>query len=189
LPSEQVVTVEHPIWQGAELIRTPAPATRTADMYRWNVPCPARIATTFDVVERRYDWEVSEVLDMPYARLEEFLRARWLDDGTLRRIRSLLEQQSAIARNEAEIARLHPERESVYRREEQLRANMAALGTGGEEGTLRRQIVMQLQASEERVGAIDARIDALQRENTQREAAIQAELESLSVPETGTDVK
>lgn len=189
LPSEQVVTVEHPIWQTAELIRTLAPAARTADMYRWNVPCPARVATTFDVVERCYDWEVSEVLDMQYARLEEFLRASWLDAGTLQRIRSLLEQRSAIARNETEMARLRNERETIFRREEQLRANMAALGTGGEEGTLRRQIVMQLQSSEDRIGAIDARLDALQSENTQCEATIETELAHLSVAETGTDVE
>lgn len=189
LPSEQIVTVEHPIWQAAELIRTPAPAARTADMYRWNVSCPASVATTFDVVERRYDWEVSEVLDMQYARLEEFLRASWLDAATLQRIRSLLEQRSAIARNETEIARLRDERETIFRREEQLRANMAALGAAGEEGTLRRQIVMQLQSSEDRIGAIDTRVEALQTENTRREATIEAELEHLSVAETGTDIR
>lgn len=189
LPNEQVVTVEHPIWQAAELIRTPAPVARTADMYRWNVSCPPRVATTFDVVERRYDWQASEVLDMQYARLEEFLRANWLDQGTLERIRSLLEQRSAIARNETEIERLHNERETIFRREEQLRANMAALGAGGEEGTLRRQIVMQLQSSEDRIGVIDARIDALQSENTQREATIETELEQLAVAETGADVE
>ena len=142
---------------------------------------------TFAVAERRYDWQVSEVLDLSYARLQELLQASWLDAATLDRIRALLEQRSAIRRNEAEITRLQKERETIYRREEQLRANMAALGTAGEEGALRRQIVTQLQASEDRIAAVDARIAALQSENTQREAAIEAELAGLSVAETGTD--
>jgi hypothetical protein len=107
----------------------------------------------------------------------------------LERIRALLDLRAAVIRNEAEIERLQAERESIYRRQEQLRANMVALGTVGEEGTLRRQIVAQLQASEDRIGTIDTRIEGLRNENTQRETAIEAELACLSVAETGTEVR
>ncbi len=185
LPAEQVVTMEHPIWPTAELVDTDSPVARTASVYRWNVLCPARQVTTFGVAERRYDWEVSEVLDLSYARLQEFLQARWLDQKTEERIKALLDHQSAIARNEVEIAGLQAESETIYRREEQLRANMAALGAAGDEGALRRQIVAQLQASEDRIAVVEARIAALQKENIGHEAAIEAELAGLSVEGSG----
>ena len=184
LEAEQDVLIEHPIMRGAELIETPQPAERTAEWYRWSVSCPARQATSFTVAERRYEWQRSELLDLPYARLQEYLSARWLDAPTMARIRSLLEERAAIARNEAELEKLRRERDGLYGRQEQLRANMAALGAEGEEGALRRQVVARLQSGEDRVVAIETRAGELEAENRRRETAIEAELASLKVEET-----
>jgi hypothetical protein len=181
LGAAQRVTVEHPIWAGADVVDTPAPESRTADHYRWTVTCPARRATTFTVAERRFDWQSSHVLDLTYERLREFLSRNWLDQATMARIRGLLDERAAIARNEQEIAILQAERAEIYAREEQLRQNIAALGTSGDEGALRRQAVAQLGASEERLGAVAARIAALGEENARRTAAIDAALEGLRV--------
>ena len=100
------------------------------------------------------------------------------------RIRSLLEERAAIARNEAELEKLRRERDGLYGRQEQLRANMAALGAEGEEGALRRQVVARLQSGEDRVVAIETRAGELEAENRRRETAIEAELASLKVEET-----
>ena len=184
LATAEPVTVEHPIWIGAELVETPNPEARTADVYRWTVNCPPRRATTFQVAERRYDWQASQLLDLSYANLHEFFRKHWLDAETLARIRTLLDERAAIARNIAEIGQLQAEQQELYGREEQLRKNMAALGTGGDEGSLRRQVVTQLQASEDRLNTLHARIAALKEENVRRQAAIDAELTRLRVSDT-----
>jgi hypothetical protein len=187
LTTAQRVTIEHPIWVGAEVVEVRAPDARTAEYYRWTVACPARQATTFTVAERRFDWHSSQLLDISYERLQEFLRRTWLDQETTARIRTLLEERAAVARNEEEIGGMQAERAEIYMREEQLRGNMRALGTAGDEGELRRQVVGELAASEARLGAIHARIATLKEENERRRAAIDAELAGLHVSSPATD--
>lgn len=184
LAEPRTVTVEHAIAYGSELDDTPAPAGRTAEWYRWRIDCAPRTATSFEVSERRFDWQAMELLDVGYRRLQEFLGRRWLDGATLDRIGRLLQEREAIRRGREEIDKLERERERIYAREEQLRQNMAALGAGGQEGALRQQVVRELQTSEQRLGAIETRRMELEAEIVRREGMIDAELETLNVAES-----
>jgi len=177
------VTLEHPITARAELNAavTRGPDARTAEFYRWTVACPGRATVTFLVEERLYNWQTHRLLDYSYDALQEYLSRKWLDAATMAQLTRLFEEQAAIARNEREVADLVAERDEVYKREEQLRRNMAALGTSGDEGALRARIVAQLQASEDRLDAIDARSAALKEENVWRQHTIDAELGGLRV--------
>jgi hypothetical protein len=102
-----------------------------------------------------------------------------LDAATLARLKTLLDEHQGIANNEAEIARLQQERDGIYRQQEQLRQNMAALGQTGDEGTLRKTLFTQLGAGITRLSAIDARIAELNADTQARPARIDAELKSL----------
>jgi uncharacterized small protein (DUF1192 family) len=102
-----------------------------------------------------------------------------LDAATLARLKALLDERQGIANNEAEIARLQQERDAIYRQQEQLRQNMAALGQSGEEGALRKTLFAQLGAGIARVSEIDARIAALNADSQARQARIEAELKRL----------
>ncbi|HEX2036032.1 MAG TPA: hypothetical protein VHS99_17770, partial [Chloroflexota bacterium] len=184
LGAPEVVTVEHPILPGHELVATRAPDEQTADWYRWTVPAAPRAVTSFVVSQRIFEWEQQYLLDLSYDALAEFLGHRWLDAPTMERIRALLQERAAIARNEQEIEELHAERDRIYQREEQLRKNLAALTSTGQEATLRQQVFTHLQASEDRLTAIDQRITALQEQNAQRQAALDAALQALTVEET-----
>jgi hypothetical protein len=184
LGQDAVVTVEHPTRPDAELADTRPPDARTAEWQRWTVPCPARRSTSFVVAERTYHWQQQYLLDQSYDALLQYLASRWLDQPTLDRIRSLLEARQAIARNEEEIAKLEGERQRIYEREDQLRKNLGALSISGEEASLRQQVFFQLRAAEERLNAIDDQIAALQEQNRQRQAALDAALQEIAVPDT-----
>ena len=184
LDTAEVVTLEHPLRPGSELVGTRAPDAQTTEWHRWAVPCPPRQATTFVVAERTYHWQQQQLLDQSYDTLREFLASRWLDRPTLDRIRSLLESKQAIAKNTEDIGELRAERDRIYQREEQLRKNLAALSTTGAEAALRQQVFAHLQTSEERLSAIDRRIEELQEQNRQRQAALDAALQTLAVPDT-----
>jgi hypothetical protein len=179
----EVVTIEHPLRSGFDLVNTRPPDEQTPECYRWLVPCPPRQSSVFVVSQRTFEWQQQQLLDQSYEALREFLARRWLDDTTLARIRSILQTNAAIARNEQEAAELEQERERIYTREEQLRKNLAALVTTGDEAALRQRIFAQLQASESRLGAIDERIAALQEENKRHKASLAAALETLTVDE------
>src|SRR5205807_6302233 len=141
LPAPCTVTVEHPITPNFALTTTRPPDARTADVYRWNLACSPRAVTLFTVEERHHTWQTQRLLDYSYATLQEYLNDRWLDSATLARIAPILEARSRIERNEREIAALMAERNDLYKRQEHLRKNMAALGTAGDEGALRARAV------------------------------------------------
>ncbi len=177
------VTLEHPITPGAEINTavTREPDARTAEFYRWTVACPGRATVTFLVEERLYNWQTYRLLDYSYDALQEYLSRKWLDAATMAQLARLFEERAAIARNGRELADLLTERDEVYKREEQLRRNMAALGASGDEGALRARTVTQLQASEDRLDAIDARNAALKEENVWRQHIIDDELAAVRV--------
>jgi hypothetical protein len=179
LTEERVVTIEHPVRANAELVDTRAPDEQNPDYYRWQVACPPRGTTTFAVAQRTLCWRWEQILDQSYDQLQQYLRDRWLDAATLARLKALLDEHQGIANNQAEIARLQQERDSIYRQQEQLRQNMAALGQAGEEGTLRKTLFTQLGAGITRLSAIEARIAELNANSQARQARIDAELKSL----------
>jgi hypothetical protein len=188
LPAPCTVTVEHPITPNFELTATRPPDARTADVYRWNLACSPREVTLFRVEERHYTWQTQRLLDYSYAALQEYLSERWLDNATLAQIAPILQARSRIDHNEREIAALMAERDALYKRQEHLRKNMAALGTAGDEGTLRARAVGQLRAGEDRLDAIDGRIAALKDENSRLQEEIGARLSALragELPDTG----
>ncbi len=187
LTEPRTIVVEHERDPNAELSQTPPPASTTADSYRWPVPCPPHEATTFTVTERRFVWESREVLDPAYGRLQNLIAGGWLEGSTLDVVNRLLGLQSAIARNIEEIEQLRMERDDIYAHEEQLRNNMAALQSAGEEGNLRKRVVAQLEQAEQRLSEIGQRSDALKAENIQHHATIDAELATFNVPETTND--
>jgi hypothetical protein len=188
LPAPCTVTVEHPITPNFELTATRPPDARTADVYRWNLACSPREVTLFRVEERHYTWQTQRLLDQSYAALQEYLNERWLDNATLAQIAPILEARSRIEHNERDIAALMAQRDELYKRQVHLRKNMDALGTAGDEGALRARAVGQLRAGEDRLDAIDGRIDALEDENNRLQEEIGARLSALragEVPETG----
>jgi hypothetical protein len=188
LPAPCTVTVEHPITPNFELTATRPPDARTADVYRWNLACAPRDVTVFRVEERHHTWQTQHLLDQSYAGLQEYLSDRWLDKATLAQIAPILEARSRIEQNEREMAALGAERDELYKRQEHLRKNMAALGTAGDEGTLRARAVGQLRAGEDRLDAIDDRLAELKDENSRLQEEIGARLSALragELPDTG----
>jgi hypothetical protein len=180
----QILTIEERHDLGAVLVETPDPDSQTAEHFRWNVACPPRQATRFRVSQRTYLWQSQQILDEAYDQLAQFLTTRWLDAATIARLRRLFEERRAIRRNGEERDSLDQEQTQLYQREEQLRQNMAALGSGGSEGAFRTTVVQRLQECEARVEAIAARLAALQADTERREKAIQQELATLAVDTT-----
>jgi ferritin-like metal-binding protein YciE len=86
-----------------------------------------------------------------------------------------------MVENRAEIERLTEERKELFAREEQIRHNLSALSTTGDEGALRKRAVAHLQESEDRLDAIQGQIAALQEEIARRQAAIEERLANLQV--------
>ena len=162
LGEPRMVTIEQPIRTGYELMpKTPVPSEKLAEFYRWKVPCEARLITVFTVEERMFDQQTQEVLNQDYRRLSEYLSKNWLDERTMNRIKAILDENNQIKQNQLEASELEKERNELYRRQEQLRQNMSALASIGDEARLRHQVFEQLARTEDRLNAIDQGVAAL----------------------------
>ncbi|HMA36322.1 MAG TPA: hypothetical protein VKY74_17830 [Chloroflexia bacterium] len=180
LAQSRIVTIEHPVQADADLVETRAPDEQNADYYRWQVPCPPRGTAKFVVKQRTLSWRQDYILNQSYDQLRQYMKDRWLDETVLARLKSILDERQAIVDNQAEITRIQNERNEIYKRQGQIRQNMGTLDTEGEEGTLRKKLFNQLNSTEDRLAAIDARIAALTDDAAARQARIDEALRTLS---------
>lgn len=170
------VTLEAPIRAGYELFDMPDPDVKTASDYRWRVDIPAHSLVEFERGERRMTQRREEVLRLDYRRLQAFLDGRWIDRATFEMLSGLLDNLAFIENARREQGELGSERTAIYERQEQLRRNLGALQPTGEEGTLRSRVLAQLEATEDRLAAIDGRQAELEEQIAAAEAQIEQTL-------------
>ncbi len=179
LAQARVVTIEQPIKTSYDLLDTVPVAEKTAEFYRWKVKCPARRRTIFVVQERTFNWRTEMVMNQTYDGLRQYLEQHWLDAHMLDKLKNVLDEQATINRNNQELNDIANERETLYRRQEQLRQNLTALSTSGEEATLRRGVFEQLSQSEARLNAQDKRVEDLKADTKKRQQNLDEMLSKL----------
>jgi hypothetical protein len=178
LTQPRVVTIEKPVTGGYEV--TSGTATeQTAEFYRWKVPAKGKTLTTFKVEERHRNYQNQSVLHQNYASLEHYLANRWITPEVVEKIRELLVEQDAMNDQRTFIAEAQNERETIYRRQEQLRQNMAALSTNGEEGVLRHKVFSQLSQTEDRISELERMVRESNEEIKRRQAELERKLKAL----------
>jgi hypothetical protein len=166
-----LVLVELPIETGWELFETRVPDTETATDRRWRVPVPARGQAEFKVRLRRRTYRREEVRRLDMRNLHEYLRQQWLDKALFDRLEPILQARAQIDAALERIKTLEKERDSLYKQQEQLRANITTLQTSGDEATaLRKRMLDQLATSQRRLEVMGSEIEALKGQIEQSEA-------------------
>jgi len=163
-----VVLVEHPRMAEYELFDTPKPKEHTDEHLRFEIKVPARGEKALRVQERRLMSRHEELRRQSYEGLQHYLKQGLLDRKSHDQAADLLKLWAKIADNELRLAELDKDRQKIYKAQQQIQGNMAALSATGKEGALRAQYVDQLQAAEEQLKAL-----------SQQEAALKAEIERL----------
>ncbi|HEC22379.1 MAG TPA: hypothetical protein ENI95_05615 [Chloroflexi bacterium] len=182
---DHTVTIEAPIRTGYELFDTVAPDEETATERRWRVYVSAHSTAEFAYHERQLTRRYEEIRNLDYTRLQRFLSERWLDQETFDRLAGLLDSLAFIQNARAEQERLRAERQEIYERQAQLRENLNALKPMGEEGILRNRMLQQMEATEDRLGAIDARLTELEEQVAEAKAHIEQTLIELGEETAG----
>ncbi len=173
------ITIEAPIRQTFELFDTPDPDVVTASERRWRVVVSPHSKAKFIRQERHLSRRRSEVRHLDYRLLDRYFKDRWLDEATYQQLSGLLDNLALIENARAEQAALLDERGTIYERQEQLRKNLSALKSEGEEAALRSRMLTQLEASEDRLAVVDARDAELDTLIEQAETAIDQTLSEL----------
>jgi hypothetical protein len=166
------ITVEEAIKSGWELFETRSPDVETANERRWRANLPARGKTEFVVKDRMRTYRREEVRRMDAQKLQQFTKNRWLDNATLKQLSTLLDTLAKIEQARAKQKELAAEVKILYERQEQLRANLGALQATGQEATLRKRMLGQLEDSQNRLEAVERETADLARQVTEAEARV-----------------
>jgi hypothetical protein len=174
-----VITIEAPIHAATELHDTPPPDVETATHRRWRVNVPARSQTDFPTIGRMRTSRREKVRNLGYQQLSELLKNKWLDDAIANDLKDMLDELSSISNMKAEQDGLGIEKSELYAKQKQLRENLGALQATGDEATLRNRILSQLEDSQDRLEAIEARERALTPAIDEAEVRVEAIIKAL----------
>ncbi len=174
------VVIEHVPAQNYELFDTSDPAERGAAFLRWNVACAPNVRTVFDVRERRLTSRREEVSSLNGARLNAYLRDKFLDKATTRVLEDVLNLYRQIGEQQQQIAKGERDRDAVYKKQRQIQGNLGPLGREGDEGALRARYVAELNTLEDRLKEFATIEQRSQQAITRLEQQIQAQLRKLT---------
>ncbi len=173
------ILIERGVVPDVKPFDSPEPDVETADERRWKVTIPAKSRRPF-VIKERTVFSTHHILSgLSMHTLAEYLDKHYLDKALYGTLRPIVERYEAVRNARSEINALQNEKKTIAARQEQIRANLAALQPVGEEGKLRMRILKQLEASEDRLAAIDAREAELNQIIVTKEAEASKLIEAL----------
>jgi hypothetical protein len=174
------ITLEASVQPNWELYNTPKPDLENATERRWRVAAPAGGKAEFTRLERHKTRRHEELRRLDYTQLQEYLKQRWLETTTYNQLYELLDQQNKIGQGKVRQGELSAERDGLYKKQEQLRANLTTLQPTGQEAALRGRMLKQLENTQNRLEAIDAEVESLTAQIVAAEKRIEDIIKALS---------
>jgi hypothetical protein len=180
--ADRLVTIEASKRAGNDLYESREPDVETPQFRRWRIEVPAHGQVDFTWKERLLRRRSEAIRKFKYANLSAFLENHWLDGKTMAQLREMLETLDAIENDKLSKRELGEELKHIYVQQEQLRANMGALSTAGDEAAFRKRIVGQLEESQNRVDAIGVELKNLNAQIEANEAKVNAIIAAMGKP-------
>jgi len=173
------VTLEHPRLPNYTPLKTPDPADKTAEYYRYVVPVPAHGAADFTARQRRMLARSEEIRKHSLDQLARWLRDKVLDEATFERLRGVLALYDQMGEHEAALKRNEAQRQDIFGQQKVIQGNLASLRESGEEGQLRARYARTLQELEDRLAQLKQDDEAQRAAIAAAQGEIQAALKAL----------
>lgn len=149
------ILIEAPIRANYSLFEMPEPDAENATERRWKVKVEGHGKSEFVRRERTLSIRHEQLQHLTHRNLQEFMENRWLDKSTLAELKALLDNYALIEQASRETETIKNERTEIYTQQGQLRDNLKALQSGGDEAKLRKRMLDQLEKSQDRLDAIE----------------------------------
>jgi hypothetical protein len=182
LPNDVVVTIEHPQRLGWSLLDTAAPHEAGAGEARWDVTATRASETSLVITEVQQQSRGENVRGLDGEQLRAFLADRRIDQALHDGLGTIMVLYGRLDDIDRQRSTNADARSELHERQGQARANLGALGTSGDEGSLRQRYVAIISGSEDRLASLQAADDSLAAEFATIESDINAKLDSLSSP-------
>ncbi len=167
-PKPLAVLVEHRRPQQYSLFETAEPKERTDEFLRFELAAAGRAEASLLIQERRLVASREELQKQSYDNLSRYLQAGLIDQSTHDFVAGLLRLWEQVDTLKRRLGEAGTERDKIFKTQQQIQANMGALGQTGKEGSLRARYVDDLEASEAQLKAL-----------AQQEAEVQKEIERV----------
>lgn len=151
-------------------------AGREGTWRRFSVTVPGHATAEATVLET---WPVSSEIaydDLEPGQLEEWLAGRSLDKKTVKALSQVLAHQSRALQLDEQAERVQEQRDEIHAAQSRIAEQLRVLGTEGAEGELRARQVRELDALQDRAGALEAEARRLRDEAEDARQRASAEL-------------
>ncbi|MEM6283556.1 MAG: hypothetical protein AAF787_15295, partial [Chloroflexota bacterium] len=176
----KTVTVEQALGSQDNLFQTREPDSETLNEKRWRVAVEAKSKTVFRVNKRYIQSQNHLLRDLKFEQIQRWADKRYLDQELFEELGELTKTLTFIQKTKDANYALRNEREEIYGRQEQFRANLGALQSTGKEATLRDRILAQLTASQDRLDEIEKALTLGERTINESEKRVEAIILSLT---------
>lgn len=177
---DKTVTVEQALPQNSDLYQTTEPDAETLNEKRWRVPVAGKAKQPFTVTTRKTISRSQHLRDMDFFAVQQWLEQRLLDQDTFRELAELHKTLQFIKKTQTQVEKIKRERQDIYQQQEQLRANLGALGSVGKEANLRNRVLKQLEEKQDRLEEIDREIQVGERTITEAEKQVETMIAELN---------
>jgi hypothetical protein len=184
LPNNVVVTIEHPQHPGWALLDTAAPQESGAGAARWDVTAKRASETSLVITEVQRQSRGENVSGLDGDQLRAFLADRRIDQALHDGLGAIMVLYGRLDDIDRQRSKNTDAQSELHERQGQARANLGALGTSGDEGSLRQRYVAIISDSEDRLASLQAADDSLATEYATIESDINVKLDALSSPAT-----
>ncbi|MEL7234759.1 MAG: hypothetical protein AAGK74_09690, partial [Chloroflexota bacterium] len=154
----KTVAVEQALGSQDELYQTREPDSETLNEKRWQVEVGAKATEVFRVNKRYMGGKKHVLLNLKFEQIQRWADKRYLDQELFEELGELSKTLAFIKKTRDGNQTLRNEREEIYGKQEQYRANLGALQSTGKEATLRDRVLEQLTASQDRLDEIEKAI-------------------------------
>ena len=182
LPNNVVVTIEQPQQPGWSLLDTAKPRETGGGAARWDVTATSYSEVTLVITEVQQQARGENVRGLDGEQLRAFLADRRIDQALHDGLGAILQLYGRLDDIDRQRSNNADARSDLHERQAQARANLGALGTTGDEGSLRQRYVQIISESEDRLATLQSSDDSLAAEYATIESDINTNLDALNSP-------
>ncbi|HPZ09570.1 MAG TPA: hypothetical protein PL110_15820 [Candidatus Eremiobacteraeota bacterium] len=162
--SDEAVTliIEHiPYEKGYELFDTLEPVEKTENHIIWKMVLPPRTFQILKVKERKKVWRNEYYNNLSMEKLNQWLKKEYLSEITYNRLSDIFVFFEQIRELEKWKEKLDQDKRHIIERQEALKDQLQVLGDRGDEGTLRKKYIKNIESLEDRLDEINNEKESL----------------------------
>ncbi|MGB1287410.1 MAG: hypothetical protein ACPG7F_12805 [Aggregatilineales bacterium] len=156
------------------------PDVTVQNAMRWNVAVDSGQTREFTVKFQRIVSHNVQVQNLYYSQLETYLKDNLLSQSLFDNLQHILDMIGQVKILKNRIREVEQEKEKIYSTQENIRKNLGALQSTGQEATLRNRLLTQLESTQDRLDEIATLIERNTQEIAAKEAQIREEIAALS---------